>query len=69
MLLAQGSDWPFIINNGTSEGYAVRRIKDHVARFHFLAESVDRHSVDEESLSALEQIDNIFPNADFRLFL
>ena len=69
LLLAQGSDWPFIINNGTSEGYAVRRIKDHVARFHFLAESVDRHSVDEESLSALEQIDNIFPNADFRLFL
>ncbi|MCL5022607.1 MAG: DUF1957 domain-containing protein [Nitrospirae bacterium] len=68
LLLAQSSDWPFIINNGTSEGYAVRRIKDHVARFRYLADSIEKKSIDEEYLSAIEEIDNIFPNADYRLF-
>ncbi|MDA8242292.1 MAG: DUF1957 domain-containing protein [Nitrospiraceae bacterium] len=69
LLLAQSSDWPFIINNGTSEGYAVRRIKDHVARFRYFADSIEKKSIDEEYLSAIEEIDNIFPNSDYRLFL
>ncbi len=68
LFLAQGSDWPFIINNGTSEGYAVRRVKDHLSRFRFLADAIENYSVSEESLQAVEQIDNIFPNADHRLF-
>ncbi len=68
LFLAQGSDWPFIINNGTSEGYAVRRVKDHLARFRFLAGAIESCCVSEELLSALEHVDNIFPNADYRLF-
>ena len=68
LLLAQSSDWPFIINNGTSEGYAVRRVRDHVARFRYLADSIEGRTLDEEYLSAIEQIDNIFPHADYRLF-
>ncbi len=68
LLLAQASDWPFIINNGTSEGYAVKRVKDHLARFCFLADAIEDYSVGEEYLSALEEIDNIFPNVDYRLF-
>lgn len=68
LLLAQSSDWPFIINNGTAEGYAVRRVRDHIARFSYLADFIENKSIEEESLSALEQIDNIFPNVDYRLF-
>jgi len=68
LLLAQSSDWPFIINNGTSEGYAVRRIKDHVSRFHRLAVSIENNAVDGEDLAALEWMDNIFPDIDFRVF-
>jgi 1,4-alpha-glucan branching enzyme len=68
LFLAQGSDWPFIINDGTSEGYAVRRVKDHLARFRFLADAVENYAVGEESLLAIEQIDNIFPGIDYRLF-
>ncbi len=69
LLLAQSSDWPFIISNGTSEGYATRRVKDHVSRFHYLADSIENNAINAEYLYALEQIDNIFPNADYRLFL
>jgi 1,4-alpha-glucan branching enzyme len=68
LLLAQSSDWPFIINAGTSAEYSTRRVKDHVARFHFLANSLQNDSVNQEYLSALEQIDNIFPDADYGLF-
>jgi 1,4-alpha-glucan branching enzyme len=68
LLLAQSSDWPFMINNGTSAEYAVRRVKDHVSRFRYLAASIDKHAINEAYLTALEQMDNIFPKADFRLF-
>lgn len=68
LLLAQSSDWPFIITNGTSAQYASRRVRDHVSRFHQLADGIDRGTIDDEQLRALEYIDNIFPNADYRMF-
>jgi 1,4-alpha-glucan branching enzyme len=33
LLLAQASDWPFMITNGTFAGYAERRVQDHLAAF------------------------------------
>jgi 1,4-alpha-glucan branching enzyme len=68
LLLAQSADWAFIINNGTSAEYATRRVRDHLARFSYLADSIEKASVSEEHLSALEQMDNIFPNADYKIF-
>jgi 1,4-alpha-glucan branching enzyme len=68
LLLAQSSDWPFIISQGTSSQYAERRVRDHVARFHFLACALESGRVDEESLRALEYVDNLFPELDYRLF-
>jgi 1,4-alpha-glucan branching enzyme len=68
LLLAQSSDWPFIINNGTSAEYAARRVKDHVARFYYLANSIENNSISEEILSAIERMDNIFPDLDYKLF-
>ncbi|HUI93573.1 MAG TPA: 1,4-alpha-glucan branching protein domain-containing protein [Chitinivibrionales bacterium] len=68
LLLAQSSDWPFIISNGTAEQYAVRRVKDHLARFRALADAIDGGAINERQLSALECIDNIFPSIDYRVF-
>jgi 1,4-alpha-glucan branching enzyme len=68
LLLAQSSDWPFIISNGTSSEYAGRRARDHVSRFKYLAKAVEAGEVDEEHLGALEHIDKIFPAIDFRKF-
>ncbi|MEJ2183100.1 MAG: DUF1957 domain-containing protein [Nitrospirota bacterium] len=68
LLLAQSSDWPFIINNGTSTEYATRRVKDHVARFNFLATGIEKSAVNEEYLMALEEMDNLFPEVDYRFF-
>ena len=68
LLLAQSSDWPFIINSGTSSEYATRRINDHIARFHFLANSIEKKKISDTHLSALEYIDNIFPDIDYKKF-
>ncbi len=68
LLLAQSSDWPFIINNGSAAEYATRRLKDHIARFHYLADCIENNSINEEHLFVLRQMDDIFPNADYRLF-
>lgn len=68
LLLAQSSDWPFILKCGTAVEYATKRVKDHLARFHFLAESVARNDVDPRKLAALEELDRIFPFLDFRIY-
>ena len=66
LLLAQASDWPFIMRTGTSPDYAKRRVKDHLLRFIALHDQLTSTSIDEVWLSNLEQLDNIFPNIDYR---
>jgi len=68
LLLAQSSDWPFMITNGTTEQYARRRFNDHVNRFHYLLNSVDKHEVNPEKLAALEHMDALFPELDTTCF-
>jgi 1,4-alpha-glucan branching enzyme len=68
LLLAQSSDWPFIMYTGTAAEYAARRVKDHVARFHFLSDAVEQNRINSEELRAIEYLDNIFPGIDYRIF-
>ncbi len=66
LLLAQGSDWPFIMQSGTTVDYAYKRITDHLARFNYLMDAIKNHRIDERYLLALETMDAIFPGLDFR---
>jgi 1,4-alpha-glucan branching enzyme len=68
LLLAQASDWPFIMKTGTSPDYAARRLHDHLARFHHLDQAIRAGAIDERTLMALEFMDNIFPEIDPALF-
>lgn len=68
LMLAQGSDWPFIITNATTEQYARRRFNDHLHRMHYLLQAFDSGRVDETKLSVIEYIDAIFPALDYQLF-
>jgi 1,4-alpha-glucan branching enzyme len=66
LLLAQSSDWPFILRTGTSPDYARKRVNDHLLRFTALYEQLNKDAVDVHSLSAVENPDNIFPDINFR---
>jgi 1,4-alpha-glucan branching enzyme len=68
LMLAQSSDWPFIITNGTTEEYARRRLNDHLNRLHYLLESLDQRHIDAAKLDALEYMDALLPELDYRLF-
>jgi 1,4-alpha-glucan branching enzyme len=67
LLLAQSSDWAFIMGTGTHVNYAVKRTKDHLLRFTRLYEDIKSDSVDEAWLSDIEYKDNIFPGIDYRV--
>jgi starch synthase len=60
LLLAQASDWAFMINSGNMADYAGLRFRTHLDRFHRLREQIERSSVDEEWLEVVENQDNIF---------
>jgi 1,4-alpha-glucan branching enzyme len=66
LLLAQSSDWPFILRTGTSPDYARKRVKDHLFRFIALHDQLTSTGVDETWLTQIEARDNIFPNMNYR---
>jgi len=68
LMLAQASDWPFIITEGSTEEYARRRFHDHVNRFHDLLHGLESRQIDPSRLAALEYMDALFPELDYKLF-
>ncbi len=68
LLLAQSSDWPFMLKTGTFASYATRRVTEHLDRFTRLAEQVQRQQVDEQWLTWLEATDGVFPELDYHLY-
>ena len=68
LLLAQSSDWAFIIKTGSHVEYAVKRTKDHLLRFTRLYDDIRGNRVDEAWLSTIEYMDNIFPDIDYGVY-
>ena len=68
VLLAQSSDWLFIITNGTMVDYAKKRIKDHVGRFNRFYNELISGNIDEKFLTYVEKQDCVFDDIDFRIY-
>lgn len=68
LLLAQASDWAFIMKTGTLVPYAVRRTEAHLDRFHRLAEGLDGATLDAESVASMEAAYPLFADLDAGLF-
>ena len=68
LLLAQSSDWLFIITTGTMVDYAKKRIKDHVGRFTKLYSQIKNNEIDESFVKYLEDYDCIFPDIDYNIY-
>lgn len=64
LLLAESSDWPFIMKTGTMVSYAQKRIKDHICRFNRLYSDLLNKSINSEWLGEVEGRDNIFSDID-----
>ena len=68
LLLAQASDWAFIMHTGTMVDYAVKRTKEHLLRLSRLHDEIRGGRIDEDWLSYLEGRDNLFPDIDYRVY-
>jgi 1,4-alpha-glucan branching enzyme len=68
LLLAQSSDWAFIMNSGTMVEYAVKRTKEHIWRFTKLYEDIKNYRLDMNFVAEMEWKDNIFPEIDYRVY-
>jgi 1,4-alpha-glucan branching enzyme len=69
LMLAQASDWPFIMTTGTAVEYAKRRVRDHVARFTYLYERLSGGGeLDESVVADFENRDALFPDLDYRVY-
>ncbi len=68
LLLAQSSDWAFLMKTGTARDYATKRSKDHLLRFTRLYDMIRCNDIDGKFLANCEWRDNIFPNLDWRYY-
>jgi 1,4-alpha-glucan branching enzyme len=68
LLLAQASDWAFMLTAGSASAYATRRVKTHLHRFDRCVTMVDNDAVDEPYLDEIASRDNLFPDIDYRIF-
>ena len=68
LLLAQSSDWLFIITNGTMVDYAKKRIVNHIGRFTKLYNQIKRKRIDIQFLKDIEKKDCVFPEIDYHIY-
>jgi 1,4-alpha-glucan branching enzyme len=68
LLLAQSSDWAFLMQQKTAPHYATTRTTHHLLRFSRLYEELCANRVDEQWLGQIEARDNIFPTIDYRVY-
>ncbi len=68
LLLAQSSDWAFLMKTGTASSYAAKRTKDHILRFTRLYDQIRAEHIDEDFLKNCEWRDNIFPDLNWRYY-
>jgi len=68
LLLAQSSDWAFLMTVGTAKTYSTKRTAQHIQRFMALYDQIMSNSINAEYLAELESRDNIFPDVDYRIY-
>jgi 1,4-alpha-glucan branching enzyme len=68
LMLAQSSDWPFILTMGTQMGYGTKRPVVHLSRAHRLLQALEKQHIDEADLSQLEARDGVFVDVDPTVF-
>ncbi len=69
LLLAQSSDWAFIMKTGTMVEYAIRRTNVHINLFYHLKTMLESGDTNDSSLVNIEEENNIFPDIDYKDWL
>ncbi|MBI3471586.1 MAG: DUF1957 domain-containing protein [Candidatus Solibacter usitatus] len=68
LLLAQSSDWPFLITRGGAPHYAAARVRRHAETFAWLERNIRRGRIPRAQLESLENHYCPFPELDYRVY-
>ncbi len=68
LLLAQASDWTFMMNDRNTSAYGHARFGEHTKNCLGLMDQVGDRNVDASWLRRLEEADNLFPDLDLAHF-
>ncbi len=68
LLLAQASDWPFLLEANTHAHYATARFEDHLIAFRTLADQLDHDAIDPVGLQLREVANNLFGSIDVEVY-
>ncbi|MFP4321981.1 MAG: 1,4-alpha-glucan branching protein domain-containing protein, partial [Anaerolineales bacterium] len=66
LLLAESSDWPFLVTTGQARDYAVQRFESHLERFNELANSLEAGQPNTELAARYWEKDRVFEGIDYR---
>jgi 1,4-alpha-glucan branching enzyme len=69
LLLAQSSDWAFLMKTGTARDYATKETRDHILRFTRLYDQLRGGAIDDEFLRNCEWRDNLFPELNWKYYV
>ncbi len=64
LLLAQSSDWAFMMHSESGKTYAEKRVSDHLENMKRLYYQITADNIDAEWLDSLRKKNNIFANVD-----
>ncbi|MCD6121064.1 MAG: DUF1957 domain-containing protein [Spirochaetales bacterium] len=68
VLLAQSSDWAFMMKMDTDTAYAIRRIKEHIYNFNRIYFSLITGKIEDVWLSSLEYKNRVFPDINYKIY-
>lgn len=68
LVLAQSSDWAFLMTVGSAFTYSEKRTREHLVRFNELYRQISQNQIDSSYLNDLKWKNNIFPHMDWRIF-
>jgi 1,4-alpha-glucan branching enzyme len=68
LLLAQASDWAFMMKTGHFSEYARKRTITHLERFYLLENYLDKGFFNYEVIEDIERKDNIFPEITYSVY-
>jgi 1,4-alpha-glucan branching enzyme len=69
LLLAQASDWPFMMENRNTAPYGHKRFRQHMLNFTDLYGQIRNGRIEKERLYQLEREDNVFPEIQLTHFM
>ncbi len=68
LLLAQSSDWPFMMSDANTADYGHMRFREHMMNFLGLCRQIRSGRIERNWLERLENADNLFPNIELKHF-